>query len=202
MADLHMTVDLANPQDVRSKMPEIESLLATARQQLADVEAQVDLLERLVGQPPASQATSTTGSGKRARSKTARKARPTRKAAPAQERAVEAIEVAGRAMGPAELFRFMNEHALPGANTVERLGSILWAAAGSGRLVRTDGKYAPTGGFRAHRAPAAAASNGQMSVSAQLPGPNGSGSPTAVLQTSPQSLSQGGGGGPRESEED
>jgi hypothetical protein len=37
---------------------------------------------------------------------------------------------------------------------------------------------------------------------AQLPGPNGSGSSTAALQTSPQSISQGGGGGPREPEEE
>lgn len=43
------------------------------------------------------------------------------------------------------------------------------------------------------------AANG-MPASTQLPGPNDSGSPTAVPQTSPQSLSQGGGGRPRESE--
>jgi hypothetical protein len=198
MADLEMTVNLADPKDVRAKMPEIEGLLAIARQQLADLEAQVDLLERIAGRRPTSQASSTAASGKRARSKTRRKGRAAPKAAPAQERAIEALQLAGRAMGPAELFRFMDERGLSGANTVARLGSILWAAAGSGRLIRTDGKYAPTGGFSAHPA----ATNGQMSVSAQLPGPNGSGSPTAVLQTSPQFPDTGGGGRPRESEEE
>jgi len=186
-------VNLADPQDVRSKMPDIQRLLTTARQQLSAVEAQVELLERIVGERrPAAQGSSTAASGKRTRPKT-RKARVgTPKAAPAQERAVEALEAAGQAMGPAELFKFMGERDLPGANTVERLGSILWAAAGSGRLVRADGKYAPVGGFPARRAPDAAL-NGQMSVPAQLPGPNGSGSPTATLQTSPNGSPPAGG---------
>jgi hypothetical protein len=183
-----MTVNLADPQEVRSRMPEIEGLLAAARRQLADVEAQVDLLERIVGQRRPSGSSASAGtSGKRTGGKARRRTRATApKSAPSQERAVEAIEAAGRPMGPAELFRFIQEHGLPGPNSIERMGSVLWAAAGSGRLIRNDGKYAPINGFPARSTGAAAIINGQMTVPTPLPGPNGSGSPTAAAQASPQ----------------
>jgi hypothetical protein len=187
MTGLEMTVNLADPHEVRSKMPEIEGLLAAARRQLADVEAQVDLLERIVGQPrSSSHGPSLAASGKRTRGKTRRKVRAAPSKAPAQEQAVKAIELAGHPMGPAELFRFMQEQKLPGPNSVERLGSILWAAAGAGRLTRMDGKYTPIGGFPDRSESALAAPNGQMAVSPPLPGPNGFGSPTAAPQASPQ----------------
>jgi hypothetical protein len=206
MVDFEMTVNLADPQDVRSRMPDIQRLLAAARQQLAAVEAQVELLERIVGERrPAGQASSTAASGKRARTKT-RKARAhgAPNAAPAQERVIHGLEVAGRAMGPAELYRFMEARDLPRPNTLERMGSVLWAAAQAGRVVSKDGKYEPKGGFPTAELPDLDDDGLLMRATdaqTRLPGPNGSGSPTAVLQTSPhaQTLSDGG-GRPRETE--
>jgi hypothetical protein len=198
-----LSINLADPQEVRAKMPEIKGLLAEARQQLRALEDQVELLARMVGEKaPASAATATSG-GTSSRGRKASKRR-VQKAAPSQERAVQALEKAGRPMGPAELFRFMEAEGIDRPASVSALNAILWAASNTGRVVKTpNNAYEPPGGFPTNelRAEHDAAANG-TAVSAQLPGPNGYGSPTAVLQTSPQIPDTGGGGRPRESEED
>jgi hypothetical protein len=181
MTEIQMTVNLADPKDVREKMPEIKRLLAAARQELKDLNAQVELLARLVGERGSD---STAAASTRPQSKPRRKTRTrtgTSKPAPAQEQAVRALEHAGRPMGPAELYRFMEAHDLPRPNTLERLGSVLWAAAKAGRLVGMDGMYSPADGFPAQQttqssfgAPTVAASSGGNGVVADQASPNGS----------------------------
>ncbi len=180
-------------------MPEIKRLLTVARQDLTVLQAQVEVLSRIVGDSPsgasqrASEGSAATEQRVRAtkrkvqRRKAASKRKGAPKAAPSQERAVRALEKAGRPMGPADLFRYMKAEGLDAPTDIPALNARLWAAAKAGRVVNIDGKYSPVGGFP---------------VPGQLPGPGSNGSSTAVLQTSPQSLTQGGGGGPRELEKE
>jgi hypothetical protein len=208
MAKDRVPVNLADPKDIRAKMPEIKRILAAARQELDALKEQVEVLARIVGEPSASAQVAESGSDSdSALIKPGRKApkrpRP-QKAAPSQERAVRALEKAGRPMGPASLFRFMEAEGMDRPQSVSALNAVLWAASKAGRVVKTpNGIYAPPG-FPTDRPLTdydAAAANG-MPVPARLPGPNGFGSSTAALQTSPQSPDQGAGGRPRESEED
>ncbi len=181
-----LPVNLGDPKDIHEKMPQIRELLveardaqATLREQLNAQHEQVALLERIVGEPvPASGA----DQGK-AKAKGRKTEKPSaRKVAPSQEHAVGALERAGRPMGPADLFRFMESHGMEMPTSVGALNARLWAAAKAGRVVkRPDNTYAPTGGFPSP-------SNGH----AQLPGPL-NGSPTAVPQTSPNGGSRRGG---------
>jgi hypothetical protein len=187
-----LPVNLGDPQDVFEKMPKIRDLLvearhaqATLRDELTAQDEQVALLERIVGEP-------VTASRGKVKAKDRKAEKPSaRKAAPSQEHAVRALERAGRPMGPADLFRFMESEGIETPTSVGALNARLWAAAKTGRVVkRHDSTYAPTDGFPSP-------SNGH----AQLPGPL-NGSPTAVLQTSSQIPDTGGGGRPRESEGD
>jgi hypothetical protein len=165
-----LPVNLGSPKDVVSKMPQIKEALAEARPELDDLKEYVELLTRLVGEgPPASAPTaaskrrSTKGRAATAPTKQGR----TRKAAPAQEQAVQALRRAGRSMGPADLFRFMEAEGLETPVSVGRLNAILWAAAKAGRVVKQpDSTYA-------------------LHPSTQLPGPPLNGSSTAT-QVSPQ----------------
>lgn len=207
MAKDRVPVNLADPKDIRAKMPEIKRILAAARQELDALKEQVEVLTRIVGEPSASAQVAESGSSDSAPIAPNRRApkRPRlQKAAPSQERAVRALEKAGRPMGPASLFRFMEAEGMDRPQSVSALNAILWAASKAGRVVKTpNGIYAPPG-FPSDRPLTdydAAAANG-MPVPAQLPGPNGFGSSTAALQTSPLANDQGAGGRPRESEED
>lgn len=194
-----LPVNLGDPKDVHEKMPQIRDLLvevrdaqATLREQLDAQNEQVELLERIVGEPVAAPGDGHAKAKAKTKAKDRKTAEPSaRKVAPSQEHAVRALERAGRPMGPADLFRFMESNGMDMPTSVGALNARLWAAAKTGRVVkRPDNTYAPASGFPS-------SSNGH----AQLPGPNGSGSSTAALQTSPQIPDTGGGGRPRESEE-
>jgi hypothetical protein len=194
MAKDQIKVNVADPKDIEAKMPQVRALLEKKRAELEELQAQVKVLDRIVGKEPASAAAN--GQAPKASRKTV---------APSQERAIQALEKAGRPMGPTSLYEFMQREGMtPLPRDANALGASLWAAAKAKRIGKApNGVYVPPG-MPADRPLTdydAAAANG-MPVPAQLPGPNGSGSSTAVLQASPQSLSQGGGGGPRESEEE
>ena len=145
MAKDRFPLNVLDPKDVEAKMPQLKELLAAKRQELEALAAQVAFLARIVGpdaQPEqrASVAVASVSGGGGA---TARG----RKTAPAQDRAVQALERAGRPMGPTSLYKFMLAEGgddLPiDANT---LGSNLWAAAKAGRIVKApNGVYAPLG---------------------------------------------------------
>jgi hypothetical protein len=138
-------VDLANPDEIQSKMPEIKQLYAERREALKALENQVELLRRLVGEKPPSAATASGAS--RARAKKA--ARPKRAGinAPSQDRAVKGLEHAGRPMGPTTLYRYMVANNLDVPKDANALGSNLWSAWRAGRIMKaTNGVYQPLDG--------------------------------------------------------
>lgn len=171
-----VSVNLADPKDIRAKMPELKRLLATASQELEALREQVAMLTRIVGDDRGGIAVSVSGGGSvvvEGQKVPARQRRP--KIAPAQERAAQALEQAGSPMGPAALFKFMEANDLERPRDVTALNAVLWAAAKAGRVEkRPNNTYAPAEGFPS-------ASNGH----AQLPGPH-NGSSTAAAQASPQ----------------
>jgi hypothetical protein len=169
-------------------MPEIKGLLAEARQELHALEDQVEFLARLVGEKPAPSTTATSaGKSASARGRKTPKRR-VQKAAPSQERAVKALERAGRPMGPAELFRFMEAEGIERPGSVSALNAILWAASNTGRVVKAPGNvYTPPGGFPAGHSgtdDATVTTNGR-SVPDDLPGTDKFAPPSAAQQASP-----------------
>lgn len=92
-------------------------------------------------------------------------------------------------MGPASLFGYMEKEGMQRPASVAALGSLLWSAEKAGRIGKTpNGVYVPPG-FPTDRPltdyDAAAANGMPVPGQVQLPGPNGDGSSTAALQTSP-----------------
>jgi len=173
-----MPVNLADPKDIKAKMPEIRHLLAKASQELEDLQEQVAVLARIVGEAASSPTTARTNPvpGQDQKQSSVQKApKARRRAAPAQERAVQALGKAGRPMGPASLFRFMESEGMDMPTDVNALNASLWAAAKSGRLVKTvNGLYGLPGTptDRPLTDYDVAAANG-MPVPARLPGTNG-----------------------------
>ena len=144
-----LSINLADPQEVRAKMPEIKGLLAEARRELRALEDQVELLSRIVGEKTSTSAAAAATGGRSASARTRKTSKGrVQKAAPSQERAVRALEKAGRRMGPAELFRFMEAEGIQKPASVAALNAILWAASNTGRVVKAPGNvYEPPGGF-------------------------------------------------------
>jgi len=211
MAKDRVPVNLADPKDIRAKMPEIKKLLANARQELEALKEQVEMLTRIVGEPSASAEVAVSqdsaGSAPAVQDrKTPKRPRPP-KAAPSQERALRALEKAGRPMGPASLFRFMEAEGMDRPQSLGALNAVLWAASKAGRIVKApNGVYAPPG-FPSDRPLTdydEAARKG-MPVPARLPNVNGSAPPEAAQQASPNGFmdhrgedqEQGGGVGSR-----
>jgi hypothetical protein len=132
-----LSINLADPDDIRTKLPRVRNLHATKRRDLEKLTEEVrhwgelaETLARLVGE--------TSGSSTRM------KESPLRKSAPGQDRAVEALEKAGRPMGPTALYRFMLGEGLEAPKNANALGANLWAAARAGRVKKTpDDLYAP-----------------------------------------------------------
>jgi hypothetical protein len=148
----HLPIDLANLQDIRLKLPEAKRLYEAKRKELDELAQQVEywgalvnVLARIVGEDglelpkphPVGRARMY-GGGHGVPLK------PTRQRAPAQEKAVEALEQAGRPMGPAALYRFMIGEGMKTPTSANALGANLWAAEKAGRVKKTpDGEYAP-----------------------------------------------------------
>lgn len=144
MAKDRFPLNVLDPKDVEAKMPQLRELLAAKRQELNALREQVTFLARIVG--PEAQADPRGGHIARVSGGGSVRVRG-RKVAPAQDRAVEALERAGRPMGPTSLFKFMLAEGgdnMPGDANV--LGSNLYAAAKAGRIVKApNGVYAPLG---------------------------------------------------------
>src|SRR5665213_957459 len=93
-----MPVNLADPKDIKAKMPEIRHLLAKASQELEDLQEQVAVLARIVGEAASSPTTARTNPvpGQDQKQSSVQKApKARRRAAPAQEGAVQALGKAG-----------------------------------------------------------------------------------------------------------
>jgi hypothetical protein len=134
-----LSIDLANPDDIRDKLPLARDLyrakareLENLTEQVESWKALVDLLARLVGEPGIEPLGAQRGT------------RSGRKRAPGQERAVEALERAGQPMGPSLLYRFMVREGMEAPANRNALGANLWAAEKAGRVKKIDGgQYAP-----------------------------------------------------------
>jgi hypothetical protein len=134
-------IDLANPDEVEAKMPEIKQLYAERRAALKTLENQVELLRRLVGEKPPSSATAS-GASSRPRAKRATRNKRAGIKAPGQDRAVKALEHAGRPMGPTTLFKYMIANGLDAPRDSNSLGSNLWSAWKAGRIMKaSNGVY-------------------------------------------------------------
>jgi hypothetical protein len=129
--DGDFSVNLADLADIEAKMPQIRQLLRERRQLLTEkrhevelLTKQIELLARLIG----------TKRGQPERARTA----------PAQDRAVQALEKADVPMGPTSLYKFMSEQGMTVPKDANALGANLWAAWRAGRIRKaTNGVYAP-----------------------------------------------------------
>jgi hypothetical protein len=141
-----LNIDLSNPEEVAAKMPQLQRLYEEKLQEQKQLNQQVELLRRLVGHPA--------GLSRRSVRATADRPAPParRRVAPAQDRAVAALERAydelgGTAMGPTSLFKFMEERGMETPNNPATLGTNLYDAWKAGHIRRaTNGVYVPLDG--------------------------------------------------------
>jgi hypothetical protein len=138
MAREPFSIDLANPEDIRAKMPEIKRLYAEKRQELKALTEQVEVLARLVGDRP--RQNQRVWAGGQARGRAGQNA-------PGQDRAVSALEQANRPMGPTTLYDYMVANGMDAPKDANTLGSNLWSAWKAGRIMKApNGVYTPLDG--------------------------------------------------------
>lgn len=143
-----LPIDLTDPKDIAAKMPLIRQLfseksgeLEARKQELEALKVQVDLLARLVGPQRGSGVARVSGGGS-----FMVKGGRGGQSSPGQDRAIRALEKAGRPMGPTSLYRFMLAEGMDAPVNANALGANLWSAAKAGRVVKTpNGMYAPVG---------------------------------------------------------
>lgn len=138
-------IDLSNPAEVAAKMPELRRLYEQKLQEQAALNEQVELLRRLVGGVVGIlwDAARGTKEGHEGPSAGGRR----RRAAPAQDRAVRALEEAGTAMGPTSLYKFMVAKGMDAPKGANLLGVNLWDAWKAGRIMKApNGVYTPLDG--------------------------------------------------------
>jgi hypothetical protein len=146
---MNFKIDISNPEEVVAKTPQ---LLALYEQKLCEqtrLNEQVELLRRLVGHASAVSRGNVTNVPC-----LDRPSEPPhrRRAAPAQDRAVQALELAyrelgGTALGPTSLYKYMIEHRMKTPTSAAALGANLWDAWKAGRIMRApNGVYTPLDG--------------------------------------------------------
>jgi hypothetical protein len=141
---MELKIDLSDPEEVAAKMPEIRALYEQKLLEQRTLNMQVELLRRLIGDPNASSARQ----DQQSRNQGPRR----RRTAPAQDRAVQALEQASRALGgtalgPTSLYKFMVEHRMEAPKDASLLGTNLWDAWRAGRVMKApNGVYTPLDG--------------------------------------------------------
>jgi hypothetical protein len=143
-------VDLSSPEEVAAKMPQLLALYEEKLREQKALNEQVELLRRLVGHA------SGVSRGRVHSSEQGHDGPPKhprrRRAAPAQDRAVQALEQAadalgGTAVGPTSLYKFMVERGMEAPKDTGVLGTNLWDAWKAGRIMRApNGVYTPLDG--------------------------------------------------------
>jgi hypothetical protein len=144
----HLTIDLADPEDIRKKLPQARELFAAKQRELLELNKQVEHwaalvnhLAGVVGEP----------GGERSRGIRAYGGGPSfelranrKKRAPSQQKAIDALQQFGRPTGPSALYRFMVSEQLSAPANANALGASLYGAQKAGRIQKTpDGLYAP-----------------------------------------------------------
>jgi hypothetical protein len=137
---MSLEIDLGDPAEVARRMPELRRLYDETLEQRNLLEGQVRLLARLIGSAGAAGDASRVGDHGDAPRR--------RRAAPAQERAVHALETAGGlAMGPTSLHKFMLANGLDAPKDANLLAVNLWDAWKAGRVMKApNGVYTPLDG--------------------------------------------------------
>jgi hypothetical protein len=135
--------DTSDPHELAHHLPELRSALAAKQAERDQVSEDIHHLEALI----------LIGEGvsrRNGRSSVARSERPRRRrASPAQDRAVDALEqasaaLAGTAVGPTSLHKYMVDHGLDAPKNATVLGTNLWDAWRAGRIRRApNGVYLP-----------------------------------------------------------
>jgi hypothetical protein len=134
--------DTKDPRAVAAHLPELRSTLTGKLREREHLSADIQQLQDLIQLGA--------GLSRRAGRSSAHVARPRRRrAAPAQDRAVQALEqasaaLAGTAVGPTSLYKYMVEHGLDAPQDATGLGTNLWDAWRAGRIRRApNGVYLP-----------------------------------------------------------
>ncbi len=147
---MHLNVDLRNPEEVAAKMPELVDLYEEKLREQKALNEQLEFLRRLIGQASGISCARMYTSGQ-AHDRPPEPARR-RRASPAQDRAVQALErasneVAGTAVGPTSLYKFMVETGMEIPKDAGVLGTNLWDAWKAGRIMKApNGVYTPLDG--------------------------------------------------------
>jgi hypothetical protein len=148
---MDLTVDFSNPTSLEARLPELEKLYEEKLEEQQTLNGLLEYLRRLLGHA------SGVSRGPVATTPTTRSIDPVdaprrRRAAPAQERAVRALEQAsaelgGSALGPTSLHKFMLERGLEAPKDPGLLGTNLHDAWQAGRIMRApNGVYTPLDG--------------------------------------------------------
>jgi hypothetical protein len=139
-----LQVNLTSQEDIRAKLPEARRIykakadaLRALRREVENWTKLVELLAQLAGEPDTVETPD--GGADTTRAQT----RATKKESPAQDRAIAALQRAGKPMGPTALYRFMEHQDLQLPKNPNALGAALWNAMENGRLKKTPlGLYA------------------------------------------------------------
>lgn len=135
--------DTTDPRAIVAHLPELRAALAAKLRERDAVETDIRDLHDVIR----------LGEGLSRRGGRSAAAAPTRprrrRAAPAQDRAVQALEhasaaLAGTAVGPTSLYKYMVEHGMDAPKDAAVLGTNLWDAWRGGRIRRApNGVYLP-----------------------------------------------------------
>ena len=134
--------DIGDPREMAAHLKELRDALTAKLREREQLSEDIEQLQNLIqiGE----------GVSRRATRPAAQMSRPRRRrAAPAQDRAVQALEqaskaLAGTAVGPTSLHRYMLEHGLDAPEDATALGTNLWDAWKAGRIRRApNGVYLP-----------------------------------------------------------
>jgi len=132
-------IDIANPKAIREKLPEIRALFDAKQNEARRVSTELEGLRQLINYVVAIAG----GPGdSHSPEPSAPKIDKTKRRVSAKQKAIEALRRAGRPIGPAELYRFMEAEGMPLPPTPNALGASLYAAAKEGReVIKTDEGY-------------------------------------------------------------
>jgi hypothetical protein len=137
IASMNFAFDIMDPRALAARLPELRSVLAAKVGEHDQLGAEIQELEDLI------QVGEGLSRGGGRASVTAEPGRPRRRrASPAQDRAVQALErastdLAGTAVGPTSLYKYMVERGVPAPKDATVLGTNLWDAWRAGRIRRS-----------------------------------------------------------------
>jgi hypothetical protein len=132
-----LLIDIADPQAIRQKMPEIRKLYEAKEEEARRVSMELEGLRQLITSVVALSGGPHGPSPEQSPADTVPVKRTT-----ARQTALEALRRAGRPMGPAALYRLMEKEGMEMPPNANALGASLYAAAQAGEAIRTGEGYA------------------------------------------------------------